>query len=658
MTTQSNEEVYDLLILVDATYSMVNYLEALQTSLPKIITISNLTKSFSRIGLLAYRDYCELDRSKHGLLEWSGWHNDPDDFGDAVEPSVTAQMLTSMAAGLEPIGGGDYPEATKTGLARAHQLMRKEATTLILLYTDAPPHCWMVADRDPDSNYYAEQRALCKPSSYDGFGHKFADWVSACRTLYEGEKKAHIFCFLDQELGSRPLNAGYYTFLSTITRGACFTLTNPTPHNIAHVTVDVLLTWMGAGKEGVGSGIMAAKLTRYKSGKTLKNIVTDRDELANTYFWAADENTRSGNVFISPKILEAQRKQEQIMRLDNNLAQIVVDAEALRKHLPKRRTPVMDFAKRYAEDAVYRNVVIEQLQNIVETDVTSMSLNPVFGVLWRKVCNDRQNPARNTLITAFGLHVEKILDADERGRMKNWLEESYDYATEILDMLDKVPEHQQFPCVFLDPTIGFAPDSAGKSGDQNDEHDAEYKKQANLSEELKINNGLLLEADRKLFTRLVAYQHMGANLSTTLAAERNASPAPALECTKCLNRVIWADEWRYMVTRPFKCTACIDEMKTVIEIDTTADLICKENGQAWLLRNDNRALEDPFKHSLFKTITTTGIDSFLRNVTVLPDLESAPILTLNGKRIQNLLEKQWSALLNWMPAEQQTHKER
>jgi hypothetical protein len=890
MTTHSSDEVYDLLILVDATYSMVNYLEALQTSLPKVITISNLTNSFSRIGLLAYRDYSESDRSKNGLLEWSGWYNDPDNFEDAVEAPLTAQMLTSMVAGLEPIGGGDYPEATKTGLARAHQLMRKEATTLILLYTDAPPHCWMVADQDPGSNYYAEQTALCKPSSYDGFGHKFADWVSACRALYEGEKKAHVFCFLDQELGSRPLNAGYYTFLSTITRGACFTLTNPTPHNIAHVTVDVLLAWMGAGKEGVGSVSMAAKLMRYKSGKNMKNIVTEHDELANTYFWAADANVKGRNVFIAPKLLKAQRKQEQIMRLDNNLAQIVVDAEVLRKHLPKRRVPIMDFAKRYAEDPVYRNVVIEQLQNIVETDVTSMSLNPVFGVLWRKVCNDRQNPARNKLITAFGLHVERITNADERERMKNWLEESYDYATEILDTLDKVPKHQQFPCVFLDPTIDFAPISAGKSGDQDNEDDeddrpensfgrdelleigrscdgrilrrlgkvltrltyvesmaelpahiaatsntevpkiptalasgefgwsfwkillhvvvpgtmlaarpsvvlaalairiglkplfdaayavmlfwrdkwnnlevpetwnssclgllleadAEYRKQASVSEELDVNNGLLLEADRKLFTRLVAYQHMGANLSTTLTVEvgwtpqktrvplgptvvcrgcryprsitimtersggkcglcesswgsvehterairtsvttednsstkvawvecsvrtcraqyvcyntaklnvrpkcwycrrqtsllpnkRNASPAPTLECTKCLNRVIWADEWRYMLTQPFGCTACVNEMKTVIGIDTTADLICKENGQDWLLRNDNRALEEPFKHSLFKTITATGIDSFLRNVTVLPNLESAPILTLNGKRIQNLV---------------------
>lgn len=40
MTSQLNDEVYDLLIMVDSTYSMLNYLEALQLSLPKVIAIS------------------------------------------------------------------------------------------------------------------------------------------------------------------------------------------------------------------------------------------------------------------------------------------------------------------------------------------------------------------------------------------------------------------------------------------------------------------------------------------------------------------------------------------------------------------------------------------------------------------------------------------
>lgn len=53
----SSTEIYDLLILVDATHSKSDYLTSLQTSITKIVSISALTNCFSRIGLLAYRDY-------------------------------------------------------------------------------------------------------------------------------------------------------------------------------------------------------------------------------------------------------------------------------------------------------------------------------------------------------------------------------------------------------------------------------------------------------------------------------------------------------------------------------------------------------------------------------------------------------------------------
>ncbi|KAJ4989273.1 dihydroxyacid dehydratase [Stagonosporopsis vannaccii] len=889
MTSQLGDGVYDLLVLVDSTYSMLNYIEALQTSLPKVIAMSNLTNCFSKIGILAYRDYTEAGRSEHGLLEWSGWHEGD---GGAPRPkrvSVAAQNLTSMATKLEPIGGGDYPEATKTGLARAYELMRKDATTIILLYTDAPPHCWMVADRDRGSNYYAEQSALRHPTSYSGFGHNFADWVSACKTLHEGEKKAHVFCFLDQFLGDRPLNGGYYTYLSTITRGACFTLTDSTPHSIAQLTIEVLLAWMGAGKAGV-QNTMNAKLVRYKNGRNINKITTEQDELANTYFWAINKKPRGKNVLLNPKLFEAQQQQEQVVCLEDNLAKAWVTSNLLETNLPKRKTPIMDFAKRYAEDVAYKALVVKQLQNIIESDVSSMALNPVFGVLWRAVCNDRGNPAREKLITSFGLYVDRIVNADEKVRMKNWLDESYDYAGEITEFLDNIPDHQCFPCVFLDPTISFAPARTKEAhyDDEDDDEvsqplsafrrdelleigrscdgrilrrlgtvltrityvesaaelpahiaamsnadvpkipiasaspeygwkfwrillhivlpgtmlaarpasvlaalatriglrplfqpawaamlscrdkwndvdipetwnssclgllldaDTEYRKQMKLHDDRSSKEGLLLEKDRELFQRLVTYHHTGTNLLTTLTAEvgytphktqapigpvvvcrgcklprsitimaehsggrcglcvtstydsvadreralhtnvtpedtastniawvecsiktcrahyvcyniadlnvrpkcwycrmqtdlsqekRSSDPAPTVGCTKCLSKVIWPDEWRHLVTRPFHCTACLNNMKTIVDVETNAEQLCKENGRDWLLQNTNDALAEPFKRSLFKTITTTGIECFLENVRVLPDLDPDTPLTLNGKQIRNI----------------------
>ena len=128
MALTAKSEAFDLLILVDATASMSSYLASLNQSLPQIISLSKLTNCFERIGLLAYRDYCDKD-----LLEWSGWMDNDTTTGKNPD-------LISMASKLTATGGGDYPEATKTGLAKAYEVMRREATTLILLYTDAPPH--------------------------------------------------------------------------------------------------------------------------------------------------------------------------------------------------------------------------------------------------------------------------------------------------------------------------------------------------------------------------------------------------------------------------------------------------------------------------------------------------------------------------------------
>lgn len=180
MESHSKPEVYDLLVLVDATYSMSSYLNSLQHSLPQIIEISTLTDCFSRIGLLAYRDYCDQQ-----LLEWSGWLSpstslsrdsqvDSPSISQYLEAHLTQTMfqdqqidLIKMAKRLEPIGGGDGPEATKTGLAMAYELMRTDACTIILLYTDAPPHTPFNGDTsDSCSNLGPERKALKMETSY------------------------------------------------------------------------------------------------------------------------------------------------------------------------------------------------------------------------------------------------------------------------------------------------------------------------------------------------------------------------------------------------------------------------------------------------------------------------------------------------------------
>lgn len=270
-----SEELYDLLILVDATYSMSSYLQSLRTTLPQVISLSALSDCFSRLGLLAYRDYCDKE-----LLTWSGWLTPSDEILKDVD-------LLKSARELYPEGGGDGPEATKTGLARAYELMRAEATTIILLYTDAPPHTQANGSlTDRSSNLKPERKALSKKASYSGFGPQFVDWVSAAQTMRHGKKRAQVFPILEKQIDFT--YAGFYNYLSTITGGATLYLTDSEPASISKVTVEVLLAWMGVEKAGANADAtdtIAACLTRYIDISNIKKIRDEIDPTASPFFW-------------------------------------------------------------------------------------------------------------------------------------------------------------------------------------------------------------------------------------------------------------------------------------------------------------------------------------------------------------------------------------
>ncbi|KAH7078630.1 hypothetical protein BKA63DRAFT_506815 [Paraphoma chrysanthemicola] len=676
-------------------------------------------------------------------------------------------------------------------------------------------------------------------------------------------------------------NSGYYTYLCTVSRGACLSLKSAKPRSIAQVTVDVLLAWMGAEKTGTVNITLPANLVRYKNGDNIKLIKNEKDPVANPYFWA---HNPASSVMRLQKVAE-ETKARNVMAA--NIAEVQVDSDVLKKYLPKRKTPVVDFAERYRKDQQYKSVVMTQLNAIIQADVSSVSLNPVFGALWRAVCNDRDNPARDVLLASFSLHVDRIADADEKLRMKKWLEESYDYASEIMETIESVPVDERFPCVLLDPTITFQrvrsteqesvsdndadrPITAfrrdelleiGRSCDgrilhrlskvltrltfvesaahlpahiaattteavpriplilaskENDmmfwkillhlvlpgtmlsarpatvlgalairigikplfkpacaamvywrdkwtnlevpetwnssclglllDADQEYRNQVINDEKEPARDGLLLDADRALFRRLAFYHHTGANLLTTLTAEigwtpqktrlpvgpvvlcrgcrfprsvsimaensgrkcglclvddwtngdhqgramyanvgkdddettvatwvecsvrtcraqyvcynagylnvrpkchycrmqtklpvnqRSNDPAPTLECLQCLSKVIWPKEFRNTRTAFFTCVACLENHETIVTMDTHADELCKENGQKWLLRNEGGVLHEPFKRSLFHTISAIGVEGFLANVEALPKARPDLVLTLRGKRVRN-----------------------
>ncbi|KAJ0420255.1 hypothetical protein BJY00DRAFT_141496 [Aspergillus carlsbadensis] len=422
-------EEHDLLIVADATASMGGYLTSLNTSLPQIISMSAITGCFSRIGIIAYRDYIDFS-----CLEWSEWlHLAPTD-------ETTKQPdLISFARKLRPDGGGDYPEATKTGLAKAYSVMRSGAKTVILLYTDAPPHATL-PEPSIHENAGAEQEALAKPDSYDGHGPRFLDWVSAAKTLSSCDKQTQVFALLEQDM--REAAAAYYTYLCSMTDGACIRLEDSKPETISKGTVNLLLLWMGVQKIGSGSTTEAipGHLLRYDSTGGMRDLKDEGDPSTHRFFPVPYNYTRGGL---------------------GNMVSIELTPDVVIHKLPKKETPAEDPTRRWANDSSYRNTASQHLSRIIKEDLRAIAINPVFGALWRAVCSDRTYDGRDALVDAFSLAVERISDQKEKEMMNDWLLESYNFSAQVQAMIDQVPEAERFPCVFLDPTIDFESRNTG-----------------------------------------------------------------------------------------------------------------------------------------------------------------------------------------------------
>ncbi|EPE31190.1 hypothetical protein GLAREA_04157 [Glarea lozoyensis ATCC 20868] len=380
-------EIYDLLLLIDATYNTGPTLNSLSITLPHLLTLTTVTTSFSRLSILAYRAYFPPTL----ILSFSGWK-------DPSSPTARAE-LTHFAQTLHPDGGGDEPEAMKTALARAYEVMRPEATTLVLLYMDAPPHTRENARRiwGAKSNYEVEQKVLLESGSFGGRGHLFADWVCGARVL---AGRAKVVCLLEGRHMAGRLG-DYYTFLSAVTGGACFYLTSSRAGDISEMTVRLLLEWMGVEIGGWEDGGIGAKLARFKDLSVLEKIEKE-ESLEGSSQGSGVENFK-------------------------------VDLAILKKYMPPTK----------------------QMKQLIEDDISTISLNPGFGSLWRAICSDRDNDARGDLTTAFRKSIEKIKNIEKKVRMKIWLEESYDFTVDIQEAIESVGEDQQFPCVYLDLISSF-----------------------------------------------------------------------------------------------------------------------------------------------------------------------------------------------------------
>jgi len=116
--------------LQDATASQGPYInsarDAIQSICSKISSSTSLSAGLIRFGLIAFRDHPPQDRSFV-----------TQNFGFTSSIPLVKKNLDSLFA----TGGGDGPEASTAALAEALKMeWREEASKVVVLITDAPPH--------------------------------------------------------------------------------------------------------------------------------------------------------------------------------------------------------------------------------------------------------------------------------------------------------------------------------------------------------------------------------------------------------------------------------------------------------------------------------------------------------------------------------------
>lgn len=266
----------------------------------------------------------------------------------------------------------------------------------------------------------------------------------------DGTKKVIVFSILDPWLQGE--KQGHYEYLSTLTGGVCLylnyssttgTLKSPSPADISKVTVEILLAWMGVQKAGMadaaGHAGLPANISKYTEADGMMDLVDEHD-------------AARGRFFTTPFYLNGRRPS--VTATSDNITRIEMTREVLKTHLPKKATPVTDFAATWKSDPAYRLKVITHLTKIIEEDVRAIALNPVFGSLWRAVCADRKT-IDDILLGRFASQADQIKDPIDKEQMRAWLEESYNFPAMVQEAIDSVPEANRFPCVCLDLTLNF-----------------------------------------------------------------------------------------------------------------------------------------------------------------------------------------------------------
>ncbi|KAJ6523524.1 hypothetical protein DFH09DRAFT_198273 [Mycena vulgaris] len=398
---ESESRTYDLLVVTDATASMGGYLDALRSSIPEILALAKLSGAFSRLGVLAYKDYTDLPEE---IAAWSGWND---------------ANLPQFVKDLEATGGGDFPEAAKTALIRGLQAVNKHSRTLVLWYADAPPHHMSIQSHQND----IKEAKSFPPGA--------VDWVKLCHTARR--RNCTVFSFTPNSMNVA--YSSFYVLLSELTGGISIASKAGSKSStlISRLTLGVILQWMGQGTSDMNDVIResAAVSLRYE-----KSPLGAKPKLS-------DEGLGSAG-YLPPSFLpgSAGLPLLPIARAPLEASLIPVGTLASQS---------FNLAKRFsdASETGYHDLVYASLTDIIQSNVACLTYNPIFGQLWRAVCKDG-NSRKTDLVNLFSEFVGKITEPEKKAALHQWQEESFDQTEQIEQIITRHCANASGPMVYLD----------------------------------------------------------------------------------------------------------------------------------------------------------------------------------------------------------------
>lgn len=382
-----------ILFLVDTTGSMQDYIRSLKPSIVQLSYLIKLLGTNTKIAIIAYKD-----QSDQYPIIWSKWLNPCDNHDNA--------LLSEFISNLNADGGSnDFCESTKLVINIAIEECINSEQSLIIHYTDAPPHS--------KSFYFGHYSQRCgndikekKELTNLGYPH---DWIDICKRVHESKLSIVTLCSKNTIYNDIDLNIvmAYYALL-----GQVIYLEYPTSPLITKTTIDVILS------QFKNSVIMSH--TSFELNKVFKNEeelgAKDAIPLLDRFEYYPKRKVFENFPTPNQLIKKFQENPEKIS--------VMVNGQGTNRTISQP----------------YRDLVYNTLDELVNTKegLFSLTYNPIFGSLWRIVAAFSRIDERSVCLSNKLSREMGKLDSEKLAIMKEWLEESYNREDEIHEMIKSV----------------------------------------------------------------------------------------------------------------------------------------------------------------------------------------------------------------------------